>query len=308
MPSNFSMTSLKLDKELTRQIIVQVAPQYIELLRELQSNNKWVRLPDKFEDIFKRWRLDSYVIVFDDEKHISNCLGLFLMGQEGYKKFNDEIAALPIEEQQHFASEWLRDLLDESTWSWMEGLFPNTPEKEMIAKERFEALSPDDKTEALKRGAWFWHLFFGWFYQYLSVMLHGEKLTSLVAKAKSGDLDAFVKAVHIEPRLLDSHPFFKARFESARNKEAVDKSERNFLMRIGTSLAKRGGPGRISYPGLYVTFTILEIAGWLDGGFTHEEILDLCDEAGLDRWQNRIEDVNYLTKRLSEYRKRIKRS
>jgi hypothetical protein len=59
MPSNFSMTSLKLDKELTRQIIVQVAPQYIELLRELQSNNKWVRLPDKFEDIFKRWRLDS---------------------------------------------------------------------------------------------------------------------------------------------------------------------------------------------------------------------------------------------------------
>jgi len=40
----------------------------------------------------------------------------------------------------------------------------------------------------------------------------------------------------------------------------------------------------------------------LDGGFTHDQILDMCDEAGLDRYQNRIEDANYLTQRLREYR------
>ena len=31
----------------------------------------------------------------------------------------------------------------------------------------------------------------------------------------------------------------------------------------------------------------------------HNELLDLCDSARLDRFQNRIEDVNYLTKGFS---------
>jgi len=47
---------------------------------------------------------------------------------------------------------------------------------------------------------------------------------------------------------------------------------------------------------------MLEVMGWLDE-FRHEEILNLCDDAGLDRWQNRIEDVNAVTKQLKRYRK-----
>ena len=49
-------------------------------------------------------------------------------------------------------------------------------------------------------------------------------------------------------------------------------------------------------------FGILESFQWLND-LKHEEILDICDEAGLDRYQNRIEDVNYITKRLAEYRR-----
>ena len=58
--------------------------------------------------------------------------------------------------------------------------------------------------------------------------------------------------------------------------------------------------GRIRYPGLYFLFHTLESIGWLHE-LTDEELLDVCDDAGLDRWQNRIEDVNYLTKRRLEY-------
>lgn len=59
---------------------------------------------------------------------------------------------------------------------------------------------------------------------------------------------------------------------------------------------------RIQYPGLYMLFGILEAFQWLDD-MKHEEILDIVDAAGLDRYQNRVEDINYLTKRLSEYRR-----
>ena len=34
----------------------------------------------------------------------------------------------------------------------------------------------------------------------------------------------------------------------------------------------------------------------------HREILDLCDEAGVGGYANRIEDVKNLSKRLAEYR------
>lgn len=301
MSSGSGSVVFKLDKEQTRDIIINVAPQYIELLRHLQSKGHWVRLPEKFETIFRNLKLDGYVCVFDDERFIVACFGLFLMGKEGFKDFNADLEAMSLEEQMTFTKEWLSDIQDERNWSWMEDFLPDTPEKEAEAQAKFNALSDEEREEASKRALWFWCLFFGWFYQYLALMLHGQKLTSLVAQAKSGDLASFAKAVHIEPRLLTSHPFFRDRYEQARANK-----ERNFLMRVGSSLANQGGPGRIQYPGLYVVFTILEAAGWLDDGFTHEEILDMCDKAKLDRWQNRIEDVGYLTKRLNEYRKRIK--
>lgn len=292
----------KLDKKLTREIIITVSPQYIELLRELQSNGGWVRLPEKFETVFRRMNLDNYVLLFDDERFISACFGLFLMGQQGFKDFNVELEAMSSERQSEFVSQWLSEIQDDKSWEHLlEGSFPDTPEKEAEALTQFNALSEEDRAESSKRAVWFWGLFFGWFYQYLALMLHGQKLTTLVSHAKAGSEDAFALAVHIQPRLLKSHPYFRDRYEQARqNKEA------NFLKRVGTRIANQGGPGRIQYPGLYVVFTILEVAGWLDGGFTHEEILKMCDQAGLDRWQNRIEDVTYLTKRLNEYRNRRK--
>ncbi|MER0216991.1 MAG: hypothetical protein DU481_12555 [Nitrosomonas sp.] len=56
---------------------------------------------------------------------------------------------------------------------------------------------------------------------------------------------------------------------------------------------------------MYSLFATLDLFEWLDD-FTAPEILDMCDEAGLDRYQNRIEDENYLIKRRLEYRKKQK--
>jgi hypothetical protein len=51
-----------------------------------------------------------------------------------------------------------------------------------------------------------------------------------------------------------------------------------------------------------MVFATLESFHLLDA-FTATEILDICDEAKLDRFQNRIEDENYLIKRRREYRR-----
>lgn len=292
------MAKIQLDQELTRKLVITMAPQYAEMLRDLQSQAKWAKLVRKYEGIFQGPLLDTYAAIFDDERKIGIVLWLFLLGEEGHKELNAEIAAMSNDDQQTWINELALEAAEEDSWSWLDDMFPDSPEKEEAARRVFAELNEDDKAEASKRAAFFWIFFFSSFHNYLSLMLHGRKLTVLVAQAKAGDEGAFCKAIHVEPRLLRHHPYFRER-----HLQAQENAETDFLKRIGYRLANSSLNGPIRYPGLYMVFAMLDASGWLDSGFTHEQILDMCDEAGLDRYQNRIEDINYLTQRLSEYRR-----
>ena len=59
---------------------------------------------------------------------------------------------------------------------------------------------------------------------------------------------------------------------------------------------------KIRYKTLWLTFAFLDEGGYLDGSLKHREILDICEDAGVGGYENRIEDVGYLSKRLREYR------
>jgi hypothetical protein len=54
------------------------------------------------------------------------------------------------------------------------------------------------------------------------MMVHGEKLTSLVAQAKAGNDDAFVKAVQIDKRILNAIPYFSERYARAHDQGHSD--------------------------------------------------------------------------------------
>lgn len=128
-------------------------------------------------------------------------------------------------------------------------------------------------------------------------MITGELMTSLVPKAIKGDQDAFCKAVKIDRNLIVSHPYFKQRYQ-----EAQAKGERDFLRRISTNQVSPNLIGKIRYPGLYIVFAMLDALKWLND-LTASQILDICDAAQLDRWQNRIEDTVAVNKQLARYRR-----
>ena len=96
--------------------------------------------------------------------------------------------------------------------------------------------------------------------------------------------------------LLLHYPYFRDR-----KARAQSDGDMAFLSKLSYRESNPPVRSKIRYPALYMLFGILESVGWLDD-LTHDEILDICDEARLDRYQNRIEDVNCITKRLSEYR------
>lgn len=286
-------------KEQARKLVIQSAPQYVELFEEVKADaHGWLIWPDKLLLAKRNLKLDSYVINYKSQKNIDTFLLFFLYGKQRVIELNNELSQLTPEFQKKECEEFSR-LMIEGDLNWIEEDFnswPETIEEEQI-KKAFESLDDAQKTEQIERAAYFIIYLLLAIHNYFSIMVHGESMVSLVPKALNGDDVAFLKALKIDRSLQDHHPYFIERINQAKiNNDII------FLDKIATYQAQPNLKGRIKLPGIYIVFALLDAIQWLDD-FTHEEILDICDAANLDRWQNRIEDVNAVTKRLIQYRR-----
>lgn len=72
-------------------LVSKSVPEYVEFFREFQSyDGGWLKWPDKLINIKNNLKLDSYVLLYEDQKKIDVYLLLFLMGEDGLKKWNKE--------------------------------------------------------------------------------------------------------------------------------------------------------------------------------------------------------------------------
>jgi hypothetical protein len=130
------------------------------------------------------------------------------MGKEGFQDWNDEINQMSPEEQ----GDLLDSIVSESDQLDVSGFFPPELEEDRKASlAQWETLAEDEKQEGTQRAQFFWCFAFAQFYNSLSVMIHGERLTSLVSRAIDGDQGAFCKAIQIDRSILSHHPYFVRR-------------------------------------------------------------------------------------------------
>jgi hypothetical protein len=289
---------MRLSIEKTKSLIRSATPTCVEMLRFYQGRGGWISLPPAVALIRSNLRIENYVELYDDYKKIGVCVLLAFMEPEVLRDWNDELAALPPEKHDEALSGLSKEI--ESLDELLDGVF-DLPESEKDiarAKAEFDALPLETQRETIRFLAFLWSAMLAGFHDTLSIMVHGERLTSLVPKAIAGDDEAFCKAIQIDRQLYTHHPAFRRRIDTAHfaNDEA-------FLRNVSYRLRAKTSHGRIRYPGLWTVLSILDIFGWLDGSLTAEQILDICDEAGLHRFENRIEDANALNKSLRLYRK-----
>ncbi len=290
-----SPLKLRPEKESSLNIAQRLSPQCVELLRDLQKGGGRISFSPEIAQIQNF--VGRYVLIYDDERKIGRALILAFLGENGLKDFNQEIEALSKEDQQEFLDSFASSELVNEISEAMDSIkLPQSPAEWKAARDE-AAKWPEDERKALeKQSAFFWCFFFSYFFNMLSLMVHGTKMTSLVPRAIAGDDDAFLKAVQIDRMLLLHHPYFRDR-----KARAQSEGETAFLSKLAYRESKPPLHSKIKYPGLYMLFGILESINWLDE-LSHDELLDICEGAGLDEYQNRIEDVTYLTKRLIEYR------
>lgn len=266
-------------------------------LRQIESEQGWFKFPPYLANTITNLKIESYPKLYASENAIGIMLFKGLMSDDELKEFCAELEAASPNERGEFLVEFTSSLCN-----GIEQIkIPKTPEEQEIARQKFNSLPEDEQRKAIRISQHFFCYFFASFFQNLSIMVHGEKLTSLVTQAVAGNDEAFAKAVQIDRRILTEYPYFKERFVRAQFDNETD-----FNDRISYRVQRSPYHGKIRHKTLWLTFSILDLTGHLND-LKHSEILEICDEVGVGGWENRIQEVKHLSKRIGEYREFQKR-
>lgn len=285
----------KLTREFLASFLKEAIPEYEEMLAFIEKNGGWISPPPKISEWVDNLKIHDYPSLYRGENTIYNALFLSFMPADQINELGVELEKLPEEERAQFA-EGLITSICEGADEVLES-FPDTPEKELAAQKAFSDLTTEEQAKAIKQAQLMLAAFLAIFYNSFSIMVHGRKLTALVKEAEDGDDDAFCLAVQIDKRILSALPYFRER-----HGKAISRGETDFLDKLHYRLTSPLLRGRIRYRTLWLTLAVMDESGYLDGSLKHREILDICNEAGVGGYKNRIEDVGYLSKRLREYR------
>lgn len=273
-------------------LLKAAVPDWEWLLRHIESKDGYFRFPKEVDWFIGRLNIGNYPMLYQSEQAIVSAFLRAFMSDAEIVALDNEFVAMSPDERGLVLQEGLQGFIGgvseaEAVWD-----IHNSEQ----SRAEFEALSEEEQADAIRTVQLACMACLASFYQVLSVMVHRQKLTSLVVQAKAGDDMAFVKAVQIDPRILTTDPYFKQRLENLH-------AEGNEVFRKRLSYRMQCAPykGKVRHKSLWMGFAFLDMCGLLHT-LKHREMLDLFDEAGVGGYDNRIEDVKYLTKRYAEYR------
>lgn len=261
----------------------------------IEQNGGWVSTPPKMLEMIDRLKIHNYPELYKNKETLSKLLLLAFMPAEEINALGAKIQQMNEEEQALCTEELINSMSGAST-AFFDSI-PDTPEEEQAAQKAISELSPEEFTKAMQQAQITMSAFFATFFNLISMMVHGRRMTDLVQAAECGDEDAFFLAAQIDKRILSALPYFKERYD-----RAILNGETDFLDKLHYRLKSPLLRSNIRYKTLWLTLACLDESGYLDGSLKHREILDICDAAGVGGYKNRIEDVGYLSKRIREYR------
>lgn len=286
------MTAPVVDLQAAKHCLAGMSPDLVWLLSHIETDDGFFRFPPLLSRAITNLKIETYPRLYENEAAIGLIFIRGFLSDAEIKKLTSDLEGSSSEQRGEFLLG-----LDESLEEQFASVeIPKTPAEEERARKQFEALSDEEKAQATKFAQHFWMSFLASFHQMLSVMVHGEKLTALVTRAKEGDDRALAKAVQIDKRILTAVPHVRERFE-----RASAEGERDFLDALSYRLQCAPYRGKIRHKALWFAFAYLDMCGLLDT-LKHRELLDLLEEVGLGGYPNRIEDVKHLSKRLADYR------
>lgn len=281
--------------ELLKNFIRQLIPQYRELLDEVEREGGRFQFNHDVISFIDRLKVDNYPELYRDEEQLSKMMMLGVMPADEINSAFAEIRSLSGEDKVKAQANLINEFAQIGIALGQQ--LPATDQEKQAAAEAFKSLSPEEQQQALVQSQVFMSGILPTFFQVVSVMVHGRKLTDLVRAAETGDDDAFVLAVQIDKRIL-TLPYFVKRRQRA---ELEQDSE--FLKRLNYRLNNPMFRGTVEHKTLWLTLAVLDMCQFLDGSFKHRELLDFCQSVGAVGVDNDIQDESSFGKVLRRYRR-----
>ena len=266
----------------TVRLLKSIIPIIDDAIEYMQDSGGWLPLNDQFLSAINNLKITDWAKYYMDENKFKAVGMLGLVGEEGLRDITD-----PDLLKKEIKTE-LAEFLEEGD------LVPPTEEEIERLQAEFKASSCEERQAISKQAAFFLLAFVTSLFHYLALMVHGRTMCQLVAAAAASDDDAYRRAVQIDRTVLYL-PYFRDRLVRAQfDHDAV------FMKRVGDSFKRPILSSRIRYRTLWLAFAILDDEGLL--GIPHEQLLDICEQAGVYGKQHGIEDVGHIRKRLHDYR------
>jgi len=229
---------------------------YLKHIRKTSNH-----LPTQISKLANELGIQDYSSLYVDKNNLNT---LFIEGMElapELKNVFHQINQISEEHVHKFMDEWLQNLsrLD------LDEVFSDEQEKteEELSEEQLNALRSLIK----------WCLL--WMHDLTSLMVHGERIFSLVQKAIAGNRSAMLKVLQTDPSAFQYIPDFQKI-----HAQAVVSRDKKFLNSMNHHLNNRVGQSKLSHRMIYTVIFLLDTLQIL-GSMTNNDILELCDTSGL---------------------------
>jgi hypothetical protein len=296
MPQELPLILPKPSPRLASRYIAKLLPDYVYLLKKIDKQRGVVQLDPRITQALKNLSITDYARYYQEADRLPTLIFVGLVGPQAARECCTQLNNAGPQDITQLLDEFLseHDAFDADPLACLS----MTPEQQEAARLEFEALAEEEKQAASLQAQAFWLMFMVFFHEILSIVVHGQRMTRLVAQAMGGDDNAFVKAVQVDRSVLASIPYF-----SERRQKAELAGEAEFLNKLNYRLTSPTLRGKIRHRELWLVFAMLDWMNLLDGSLKDREILDICEAVQLDPWANRIEDVGCVTKRRHEFKR-----
>lgn len=218
-------------------------------------------LPPKFSKLVTELNVADYSSQYVNENNLNS---LFFEGLALFPEFEKvffQLNRIPEEHAHQFMDKWLHGLSELD----LDEIFSDT--------EQTDEQEPTEEEINAIRSLLKWCLL--WMHDLTSLMVHGERIFTLVTKAIEGNRSAMFKVLQIDPSSFQYIPEFQKI-----HAQAVVSRDKRFLNSMNYHLSNRVGKSKLSHHMIYAVIFLLDTLQLL-GSMTNKDILELCDASGL---------------------------
>lgn len=287
-----------IDLDSAREIFKRWLPLWFSLLDELADQGGQMQLHPELGHYLKANDHDTYPLIYERWPQVTESVQATLERGLDLVLPGTDISLATPESRGNFLIQLLEGL-DE-----IEPLIgPHITAEERAAAETVSSEIDSEDLEILQPALdKFPSLIMAMVHEYLSIPVHGVRLSTLVQWAKAGDDKAFGNAIQIDGRILVAIPYFADRYAQARLE-----GDARFLRMVAQKTSAPPYKGLIKQKPIWLVIGLLDTFGLLSS-MSGEEALDFCNDVGANDGDEPIEDVKNILKRIATYKRYQKKT